>query len=159
FVEEALRWLPESGASEEAKRQAADAAQDFASAPAPRARVLLADDNADMRAYVRRLLAGRFDVTAVSDGAAALAQIARPPPDLILSDVMMARLDGFGMLEKLRADPATQGLPVILLSARAGEEARVEGLQAGADAYLTKPFSARELLASVESALYVARLR
>ena len=67
------------------------------------------------------------------------------PPDLILTDVMMPRLDGFGLLKELRADPRTSGVPVIMLSARAGEESRVEGMEAGADDYLVKPFSAREL--------------
>jgi PAS domain S-box-containing protein len=119
----------------------------------------LADDNADMREYIRRLLAARYDVTAVADGLAARDAVSRRPPDLVLSDVMMPGLDGFGLLRELRADQKTQGLPVILLSARAGEEARVEGLRAGADDYLTKPFSARELLARVDSVLEIARLR
>ena len=83
------------------------------------------------------------------DGEAALAAARQRPPDLILTDVMMPRLDGFGLLRELRADPRTSGIPVILLSARAGEESRVEGMQAGADDYLVKPFSARELLARV----------
>ena len=97
---------------------------------ADRPRVLVADDNADMRRYVGRLLAGRYTVEAVPDGAAALASVRRQPPDLILSDVMMPRLDGFGLLRELRADPRTASVPVILLSARAGEESRVEGVQA-----------------------------
>ncbi len=112
-----------------------------------------------MRDYIRRLLAGRYDVTAVADGLAARDAASAQTPDLVLSDVMMPGLDGFGLLRELRADPRTQGLPVILLSARAGEEARVEGLQAGADDYLTKPFSAKELLARIASALEIARLR
>src|SRR5581483_1819446 len=81
------------------------------------------------------------------------------PPELILTDVMMPRLDGFGLLRELRADPRTRGLPVIMLSARAGEESRVEGVGAGADDYLVKPFSARELLARVSAHLEMARLR
>ena len=80
-------------------------------------------------------------------------------PDLILSDVMMPRLDGFGLLRELRADPRTASVPVIMLSARAGEESRVEGMEAGADDYLVKPFSARELLARVGALLQIARLR
>jgi PAS domain S-box-containing protein len=124
-----------------------------------RPRVLVADDNADMRRYVVRLLAGPFTVEDVPDGAAALEAVRRQSPDLILSDVMMPRLDGFGLLQALRSDPHTAGLPVILLSARAGEESRVEGMQAGADDYLVKPFSARELLARVSAHLQMARLR
>jgi PAS domain S-box-containing protein len=160
YIEEVLRWLPEAAEHAEPARPAlGDVTEGLLPPPAERPRILLADDNADMRDYVRRLLAGRYDVTAVADGVAAREAAARALPDLVLSDVMMPRLDGFGLLKELRADPRTQALPVILLSARAGEEARVEGLQAGADDYLTKPFSARELLARVGSALEIARLR
>ncbi|WP_428532676.1 ATP-binding response regulator [Rhodopila sp.] len=108
----------------------------------PRRHVLLADDNADMRDYVGRLLRPHYDVEAVRDGQQALAAAQARRPDLILSDVMMPRMDGFGLLAGIRADPALRDLPVILLSARAGEEARVEGLDAGADDYLVKPFTA-----------------
>ncbi len=151
FVEEALRSLgspepPERG--ERAERVG----------PAP-ARILLADDNADMGDYVRRLLAERWEVELVTDGEAALAAARERPPDLVLADVMMPRLDGFGLLRELRADPRTSTLPVLLLSARAGEEARVAGLERGADDYLVKPFSARELLARVGAHLEMARLR
>ena len=124
-----------------------------------RARVVLADDNADMRDYVRKLLARRYDVEAVADGEAALKAIARVKPDLVLSDIMMPRLDGMQLLARLRANPETSTLPIILLSARAGEESSVEGMQAGADDYLIKPFSARELLARVEAHVKIARLR
>ncbi|MEH1834400.1 MAG: response regulator [Nostoc sp.] len=123
------------------------------------ARILLADDNADMRDYLRRLLSQRYEVEAVADGAAALAAIQAQRPDLILSDVMMPELDGFELLRQLRADPQRSELPVILLSAQAGEESRVSGLAAGADDYLIKPFSARELLARVESTLKLAEIR
>ena len=95
----------------------------------------------------------------MADGQAALAASRARRPDLVLSDVMMPRLDGFGLLRELRANPETRTLPVILLSARAGEEARVEGLEAGADAYLVKPFSARELLATIAARLELGRLR
>ncbi len=152
FVEEATRWLGE---------------EEPGPGPEPglvpsglRGRVLLADDNADMRAYVRRLLgdAGHV-VEAVGDGHAALSAARRLAPDVVVSDVMMPGLDGFGLLAALRADPALRAIPVILLSARAGEEARIEGLGAGADDYLVKPFSARELLARIESNLRLALVR
>ncbi|HET9111944.1 MAG TPA: ATP-binding protein, partial [Ktedonobacterales bacterium] len=120
---------------------------------------VLADDNADMRDYLRRLLSGRYVVEAVDSGTQALAAIRRDRPDLVLSDIMMPELDGYGLLRALRGDPATVTLPVILLSARAGEEATAEGLEAGADDYLVKPFSARELLARVEARLEIARTR
>ena len=123
------------------------------------ARILIADDNADMRSYVGRLLSTRWQVSTASDGKTALDMIRADTPDLVLSDVMMPELDGFGLLRELRADSKVRGVPVILLSARAGEDARVEGLDAGADDYLTKPFSARELIARVSSNLEMARLR
>jgi DNA-binding response OmpR family regulator len=124
-----------------------------------RARILLADDNADMRGYVHRLLSPQYEVEAVGDGEQALASIARRVPDLVLTDVMMPRLDGFGLLAQVRADPCASATPVILLSARAGEESRIEGLQAGADDYLIKPFSARELMARVEAHLKLKKPR
>ena len=113
-----------------------------------------------MRDYVRRLLRqGGYEVEAVADGLAALSAARADNPDLILTDVMMPGVDGFGLLRELRADPKLQSVPIILLSARAGEEARIEGMQADADDYLIKPFSARELLARVESHLKMARFR
>ncbi|WP_332876435.1 ATP-binding protein [Massilia sp. S19_KUP03_FR1] len=139
FVEEALRWLPDAPVP---------VAQPDVLAPA-RARILVADDNNDMRAYVQALLSAHYTVQGCADGEAAFAMALADPPDLLLSDVMMPRLDGFGLLAKVRANPALHDLPVILLSARAGEEARIEGLQAGADDYLVKPFAAAELLARV----------
>jgi signal transduction histidine kinase len=123
-------------------------------------RVLLADDNADMRGYVARLLASHgIEVTTASDGEEALAKARAQLPDLVLTDVMMPRLDGFGLLAAIRADAALRSLPVMLLSARAGEEARVEGLAAGADDYLTKPFGARDLVARVGANLRLNRER
>ena len=122
-------------------------------------RVLVADDNADMRRYLERLLTGTYQVEIVADGDAALAAVQHRMPDLVLTDVMMPRRDGFGLLGALRSEPRTAGVPVILLSARAGEESRVEGMEAGADAYLVKPFSARELLASVGALVQINRLR
>ena len=142
-LEEALRWLPEPDA---AVPSAPEKAWTL-----PRAVVLLADDNADMRAYITRLLGPLYEVRAFADGQAALEAALDSPPDLVLSDVMMPRLDGFGLLRALRADERCQRLPVILLSARAGEEATVAGLDTGADDYLVKPFSARELLARVRT--------
>ncbi|NJR75233.1 MAG: response regulator, partial [Scytonema sp. CRU_2_7] len=123
------------------------------------ARILLADDNADMRDYVKRLLNKYYYVETVPDGITALAAIRQHPPDLVLTDVMMPGMDGFELLRQLRREPHTREIPIILLSARAGEESRVEGLQAGADDYLVKPFSARELLARVEGNLKMAQMR
>jgi signal transduction histidine kinase len=123
------------------------------------ARVLVVDDNADLREYIRALLSPAYDVTTASDGLAALAAVRAELPDLIVSDIMMPRLDGFGLVRELRANRATASVPVILLSARAGEEAAVQGLDAGSDDYLVKPFSARELLARVRTHVDLARTR
>ena len=150
FVEEALRWLPDEPATHE---------------PAPvsegagRSHVLLADDNTDMREYIRRLLSPRWDVTTVSNGREALQALQRRRPDLIITDVMMPLLDGFGLLQELRLDENTRKIPVLMLSARAGEESRVEALEAGATDYLVKPFAARELLARVDSVLLRGRIQ
>ncbi|MGH7212215.1 MAG: ATP-binding response regulator, partial [Acetobacteraceae bacterium] len=108
FVAEALRWLPGADPND----------TDSQDAP-PRPRILLADDNADMRDYVRRLLGAQYHVEAVADGKAALEAAARIPPDLVLTDVMMPRLDGIGLLRALSDAPPTRDLPIILLSARA----------------------------------------
>jgi PAS domain S-box-containing protein len=166
YVEEALRWLPgESGAKDDSAN-VLPGHLDKLPVPCPqpdqdegRPRVLVADDNDDMRQYLCRLLAERYQVQAVADGEAALAAARERLPDLVLTDVMMPRLDGFGLLRELRADSRTRDVPLILLSARAGEESRVEGMDAGADDYLVKPFSARELLARVGAHLQMARLR
>jgi PAS domain S-box-containing protein len=160
FVEEALRWLPEDRAG-----SAPPAPHVLRSEPAARAPVrapatiLLADDNADMRDYVRRILERHWTVEAVEDGEKALAVARERKPDLVLTDVMMPVLDGFGLLRELRKDGRTKSTPVLMLSARAGEEARLDGLEAGAEDYLVKPFSARELVARVSTHLEVARLR
>ncbi len=157
YVEEVLRWSP-------APSKAMASVMDLMSPPAlaageARRRIVLADDNADMREYVQRLLAGRWDVETVADGQEALEAIRARTPDLVLTDVMMPRLDGFGLLAAIRQDKTLRELPVIVLSARAGEDARIEGLGAGADDYLTKPFSARELIARVGSNLELAKIR
>jgi PAS domain S-box-containing protein len=160
YVSEALRWLPgDEGPSDRDLGSDLPEFTSHAAASAQRATVLLADDNSDMRDYVRRLLAPHYDVEVVGDGQAALESAWQRRPDLVLSDIMMPRLDGFGLLRALREDAELRDIPVILLSARAGEEASVEGLDAGADDYLIKPFSARELLARVRANIDMAALR
>jgi PAS domain S-box-containing protein len=162
FVQEAMHWLPDSAAStstgvlHEVDSDPSDA-QRFASTFG--ARIVLADDNADMRRYVGGLLATRYHVESVADGEQALAAIRRRRPELLLSDVMMPRLDGLGLLKALRTDEQLRDVPVILLSARSGEESRIEGLGSGADDYLVKPFTPRELLARVGSLIELTRLR
>ncbi len=148
FVAEALRWL-----SPEDESGAPDAGD------GDRPRVLVVDDNADMRDYISSLLASRYDVETAADGAIALELARRRPPELVLTDVMMPNLDGFGLMAALQADPATVDVPVIMVSARAGEEGTIEGLEAGADDYLIKPFAARELLARVHANIELDRAR
>jgi len=159
FVEEALRWLPDEAAPAVVRPAAAGTLlQPAAALP----RILIADDNNDMRAYLKALLDPHAEVTVCADGEAAFVALQRglpALPDLLLSDVMMPKLDGFGLIARIRADAALRHLPVILLSARAGEEAKVEGLQAGADDYLVKPFAANELLARVQRQVELGRER
>jgi signal transduction histidine kinase len=157
YVAEALRWLPEPAGAVPPLEP--ETLADEPSRPRGDARVLVADDNADMRDYLVRLLEQEgFTVEAVADGAQALAAATTRRHDLVLADVMMPNLDGLGLLHRLRADPRTRTLRVILLSARAGEESRIEGLRAGADDYLVKPFSAKELVARVVTHLERSRL-
>jgi signal transduction histidine kinase len=155
FVEEAARWI---GAADETEAAPSESAPSGLGVTR-RQRVLVADDNPDMRDYLRRLLAEHWDVEVVGNGAAALEAAHRCRPDLVLSDVMMPEMDGFELLRALRADADTGDVPVVLLSARAGETETVEGLTAGADDYLVKPFSARELVARVQVHLELARVR
>ncbi len=160
FVHEALRWLPTD-------QQTFDGVPDADLAAAARspltggpATILVADDNADMREYlVRLLVAAGHQVRTVEDGQKALDAARAEIPDLLISDVMMPRLDGLKLVGALREDSRTAGVPVLLLSARAGEEASIEGLDAGADDYLVKPFAAAELLARVRANVELARLR
>ncbi len=163
FVEEALRWLPDetdrSGEVFPVHDELLPVPCPPVSQGADRPRVLIADDNADMRQYLARLLSEQYEVETVADGQAAIQAAHKHLPDLIVSDVMMPVLDGFELLKALRTDESTRAIPVILLSARAGEESRVEGMQAGADDYLIKPFSARELLARISGRLEIARLQ
>jgi PAS domain S-box-containing protein len=160
YVDEAIGWLDDG---ETMERPIASSSEDIDRIETPATSgqelILLADDNNDMREYVKRLLVKKYQVEAVKDGQAALEMAWKRRPDLILSDIMMPRLDGFGLLQALRSDADLRDVPVILLSARAGDEAKVEGLDAGANDYLTKPFSARELLARVRANIDMAALR
>lgn len=152
FTQEAVQWLAHDVAGVDLRSPLK--AGPVSSEPHPgRARILLADDNVDMRNYVERLLTEKWDVLRASNGREAFETAARECPELVISDVMMPEMDGFELLKALRANPTTRSIPVIMLSARAGEEANIEGLQAGADDYLIKPFSARELMARVTTQL------
>ena len=132
---------------------------DRASTDDPRPRVLLADDNAEMRSFIRRLLSDRYDVELVADGRAALEALDRHRPSLVLTDLVMPHLDGLALLKAIRGDASLRTLPVIVLTERGEVDSRIEGLEAGADDYLVKPFSPRELLARVRANLELARMR
>jgi PAS domain S-box-containing protein len=164
YIDEAAGWLSAEATNNEETPglpSASEALDDFDALPGAAGQtILLADDNADMRNYVQRLLhTAGFAVEVAVDGELALATAKRIRPNLILSDVMMPKLDGYGLLAALRNDPDLRDTPVLLLSARAGEEAKIEGLSAGADDYLVKPFSARELLARIRANLDMAAIR
>ncbi|MFN8489360.1 MAG: ATP-binding protein [Caldilineaceae bacterium] len=163
YVEEALRWLPVQDAALEREQ-----VNEMVSAPrlppsTPHAtrskRILIADDNADLREYLARLLKPWYTVELVGDGTAALQALHHQLPDLVLADIMMPRLDGLELLHALRQQEETRNLPVILLSARAGEANSIEGLASGADDYLVKPFSAAELLARIDARLTLKQVQ
>jgi len=164
-VLEAKQWMSTnepsaSGATPiDATTDGSGSEQPLPSTSNARARVLVADDNADMREYLQRLLAPHWEIQTVADGRAALHAALAAPPDLVLSDVMMPELDGVSLHAALRADPRTKTVPVILISARAGEEARLAGLETGVDDYLVKPFAAREVVTRVRTHLEMARVR
>ena len=162
YVEESLRWLPDASSAADVAMSAK--VSPLGSSPevvpaAKRELIVLADDNADMREYLTRLLGDQYEVHAVADGQQALEAAHQLRPALVLADVMMPRLDGLGLLRAIREDSALCSTPVILVSARAGEESRVEGLQADADDYLVKPFTSPELLARVATHMKMAQLR
>ncbi|RKG84991.1 ATP-binding protein [Corallococcus terminator] len=160
FVEEAHRWSQDVLAPGTQEHSPAQGPVMELPEELARSRILLVDDNGDLRAYVAGLLRQGFpNIETATDGLDALERVRIQPPDLILSDVMMPRLDGFGLVRALRADERTRAIPIILLSARAGDESTVEGLQTGADDYLVKPFSSRELLVRVRTQLDMARVR
>ncbi|MGE5374754.1 MAG: PAS domain S-box protein, partial [Bacteroidota bacterium] len=163
YVQEVLSWMQEGHqqyTATDTPWQEMDEHSPMPAISSGRPRILLADDNTDMRKYIERLLVqSNYDVESVANGQDALRSARLRIPDLVLTDVMMPGLDGFQLLRELRSEPSTGLVPVMMLSARAGEEARVEGMEAGADDYLVKPFSARELLARIRAIIEIARIR
>lgn len=153
FLHEAEMLINDNGQSptpKKAKRQSSDK---------PPLKVLVADDNPDMQGYIIRLLEQDYDVISATNGKEALDKLHQEKPSLVISDIMMPVMDGFGLLSEIRANPDIRNTPVIFLSARAGEESKVDGLNAGADDYLVKPFSSRELLAKVSSHIRISQAR
>ena len=152
-IADAKRWLRVTDVTTRLRQLSAP------TATAVRPRVLIIDDNADLREYIGSLLAPAYQVSSASDGLQGLAAAKRELPDIIVSDVMMPGLGGIDLVRELRADPRTASIPAILLSARAGQESAIEGLDAGSDDYLVKPFSAAELLARVRTHTQLALKR
>jgi PAS domain S-box-containing protein len=124
-----------------------------------KASILIVDDNSDMRAYIKSLLQKDYHILTAGNGSEALQKIKTTLPSLIVSDVMMPVMNGIDLVKELKENPQTRNIPVILVSARAGEEAKIEGYDIGADDYLVKPFSSKELVARVRSQLHISELR
>ena len=144
YVTEATQWID---------KESVESAATLAPDQEPRPLILIADDNSDMRAHLQRLLSERWDTMSFADGEAAIDGIRHHQPDVVITDVMMPSLDGFGLVAALRTDPTLASTPVIMLSARAGVESAGDGFASGADDYLTKPFSSQDLLNRVEARL------
>lgn len=161
FVREVLSWSPEveSNSSNPVSDIISDSLFHTRDEKNKQYKIIIADDNSDMRAYMQRLLSDQYTIITAIDGKDAFEKVLKHNPDLLLSDVMMPKLDGFGLIKKIRNHPDRKNLPVIFLSARADEEAKVEGLDAGADDYLVKPFSSKELVARVEANIKIAKSR
>lgn len=158
FVSEALKWIPDTITPSASAQNGGPALAEIGQAESKRT-VLLADDNTDLRDYLHRILSQQFRVITATDGEDAYSKALQHKPDLLLSDIMMPKLDGLGLLRKIRDHHQTRDIPVILLSARAGEEAKIEGIATGADDYLIKPFSAKEVVAKVDAHLKIALSR
>jgi CheY-like chemotaxis protein/anti-sigma regulatory factor (Ser/Thr protein kinase) len=159
LVDEALGWLAANPPVARPQRQVQQVKKPADSPNPERARVVVAEDNTDMRQFLVELLAEQYEVEGVADGVEALAAVQASPPELVGSDIMMPRLDGIRLLRALRADPATNAIPILLISARAGEDATMEALTVGADDYLCKPFSSREAAARIANLVTIKRSR
>jgi signal transduction histidine kinase/ligand-binding sensor domain-containing protein/DNA-binding response OmpR family regulator len=149
----APRWEvdPLDVATVEAVSEEVVGGQDSGQADGDVPTVLVVDDNAEIRHYMRTQLAPQYRVVEAANGDDALEEIRRIVPDLVVSDVMMCGLDGTALCRAVKADPELEFIPVILLTAKASAESKVTGLEAGADDYLTKPFSVAELRARVDN--------
>jgi len=125
-----------------------------------RSLVLVVDDNQDIRQYIGRSLLSRFDIKYARNGIEALQVLQSPPlPDLILTDIMMPGMNGYQLINEIKKNVQWEQIPIIFISARAGEEAQLEGFSYGIADYLSKPFSVRELLARVTTQLRIAKER
>jgi len=127
--------------------------------PVQRPRILLVDDHPELYRHLTSILADEFVVDVAGGGAEALEQVHRALPEVVLADVVMPGIDGMALLKALRTNPLTCAVPVILLSGRADEEARVQAFELAADGYLIKPFTLRELRARIRAVVENTRLR
>ncbi len=121
-------------------------------------KILIVEDNADVRGYLRSHLAAFYHIVEAADGEDGLAKARAVGPDLVISDVMMPKMDGVALCKALKTDEHLNHVPVILLTAKADEASKMEGLKTGADDYLTKPFNAKELITRVENLIEIRRL-
>jgi len=151
FVQEAMKWMSEEQATKLSEENRTE------QGPGKKCKVLVADDNADMRDYIERLLMHEFHVITAVDGEDAFNKLLSFRPDLLISDIMMPKLDGLGLLNRIQNHPQAKNIPVVFLSARAGEEAKLDGINAGAVDYLIKPFSAKELIATINANIKIAK--
>ena len=165
YVEEADGWLTDDVA--DTLRPDTGRLESAVPRPHPRVpgdgervqRVLVVEDNADMRDYLRRLLEPYFAVDVARNGSEALKMVVVDPPSIVITDAMMPGLDGLGLLQSIRSQPGTREIPVIVISARADVESRLQAINLGADEYVVKPFSPRELVARLRGTLESASLR
>ncbi|MBT1684996.1 ATP-binding response regulator [Dawidia soli] len=145
FVEDAAGWLPQAPPESPASKKGGEDTRPL---------ILVVDDNIDMRAYLVNMLSPAYRLVSANHGRMALDLLGKGTrPALIVSDVMMPEVDGYGLVSALRNDPAYAGIPVILLSAYIGEEAAIEALNRGAVDFVEKPFSSRTLRAFIEARL------
>jgi len=154
---EADRGTLESHATESLTREAerSKTRETAMSAGAPV--VLVAEDNTDVRTYIRGFLGGSYAILEAENGKEALKTVQETTVDLVISDVMMPELDGIALCRTLKNDERTSHIPVILLTARATSEGKMEGLEIGADDYIIKPFDSREVLARVKNLITLRR--
>lgn len=122
-------------------------------------KVLIVDDNPDMRKHIRSLVSARYKTVTARNGLEALQKVYTEKPHVILSDIMMPGMDGIQLLKEVKENPHTANIPVILITARAGDESKVEGYETGADDYLVKPFSSKELVARISSQIRIVNAR
>jgi PAS domain S-box-containing protein len=156
FVQELVGWL---GVNKQSVNNRSSAKSNSTNS-LKESSILIVDDNADMRAYLNSLLGESYETILAENGMKALEVLNKGKiPDLILADVMMPEMNGFELLHAVKTSEKWKGIPVILVSARAGEDSRIEGFEVGADDYLTKPFSARELRARIDSRIEICNLR